>query len=151
MPTINFLAYKDQLNIKYIHRQRYIWCFIRKKFMVLTPEEIVRQLVILYLIQERGYNKNRVSVEKQLKINGRIKRCDILIYNQQTEPHLLVECKAPNIPISQVTFDQIARYNLALNVRYFIVTNGIQTFCCQVNHQQATYDFLEIIPEGIKN
>ncbi len=106
----------------------------------------MRQLFIAYLIHELKYSKNRIAVEKQLTINGKIKRFDILVYNQSTQPYILVECKAPKIQITQLTFDQIARYNLALNVPYLVVTNGQQTVSCKMNHKEGRFDFLDAIP-----
>ena len=151
MLQIDFLQYQEQLKFKTINRKRHIWDDIRKKYIQLTPEETVRQLVIQYLIADRNYNKNRISIEQQLIINTLIKRCDILVYSQQTQPYLLVECKAPNVPISQSTFDQIAQYNLALNVSYLVVTNGLVTFCCKMDTTNQQYSFLAEIPSNNVN
>ena len=99
---------------------------IRKKNVVLTPEEWVRQHFVQYLIQEKNYPISLIALEKQLTINNRKKRTDILIFSPNGTPDIIVECKAPQIKINQDTFDQIARYNLKLNANFLIVTNGLQ-------------------------
>lgn len=144
--NIDFLQYKSQIKTRRSENKTWIWDFIRQKYLVLLPEELVRQLVLHYLIEDRGYNKNRISIEKGLKVNGLAKRCDILIYNKEVRPFLLVECKAPEVALSQSTFEQIARYNLPLQVDYLMVTNGRHTFCCKMDYEKETFTFLEEIP-----
>ncbi len=144
--NIDFTKYKDQLQIKKIEDKRKIFDPIRRKYMVLTPEELVRQLVIQYLIIEKYYNKNFIRVEKSLVVNKMQKRCDILIYNNMYSPQLLVECKAARVKITQTTFEQIARYNMPLKVDTLLVSNGIQTYCCNIDHEKSTFDFLSEIP-----
>jgi len=143
---IDFLSYKDHLKTKKEDNKRWIYDPIRKKYLVLTPEEMVRQLVLCHFQKEMEYNKNRIAVEKQLKVNGLIRRWDILIYNNGMLPWLLVECKAPEVKISQAVFDQIARYNLTLNVPYLLVTNGLNSFCCEIDYEKQSYEFLEHLP-----
>lgn len=143
---IDFSEYKQYLKTKKEGEKHYIFDPIRKKYVVLQPEELVRQLVLEYLVRDRGYSKNHIQVERLFTVNTRRKRCDILIFDTATLPYLLVECKSAKIPITQDTFDQIARYNLALGVQYLVLTNGITTYCCQMNHENETYQFLEEIP-----
>ena len=114
--------------------------------MVLGPEELVRQLMISYLIGFKNYNKNKIAVEKELKLLERKKRFDILIYDSAMSPHILIECKAPEVPITQNTFEQISRYNLELNAPFLIVTNGITTYCCEVFVEGGNYKFLNEVP-----
>src|SRR5690606_26694531 len=97
---------------------------IRKKFILLTPEEWVRQHVVHYLLNEKKYTKSYINVEKVLKINGLTKRYDVVVFNPDGSIFLLIECKAPQVAITQNTFDQIARYNMILNANYMMVTNG---------------------------
>ena len=137
--------------IKNRENKFYIFDIIRKKNVVLTPEEWVRQHFIHYLIEEKNYPKSLISVEKQLKINQLVKRTDILIFNRLGLPHIIVECKAPGIHISQDTFDQIAKYNLKLKANYLILTNGLQHFYCNMDHDQMRYNFLKTIPNYSKN
>jgi len=148
--NIDFSEYKQYLKVKKEGEKHYIFDPIRKKYIILQPEELVRQLVLEYLMRDRGYSKNHIQVERLFTVNTRRKRCDILIFDTTTLPYLLVECKSAKIPITQTTFDQIARYNLALGVQYLVLTNGIATYCCQMNHENETYQFLEEIPLGVK-
>ena len=119
---------------------------LRKKYLVLTPEEWVRQHFVNYLINDKHYPASLIALEKQLVINNRKKRTDILIFNKKGTPEIIVECKAPSIKITQDTFDQIARYNLKLNANYLIVTNGLQHFYCKMDFENETYIFLKDIP-----
>jgi hypothetical protein len=123
-----------------------IFDVIRKKFVVLQPEEWVRQHCIHYLLKEKKYPKSLINVEKELYINGLKKRYDIVIYNNNGSLHLIVECKAPSIRISQKTFDQIAQYNLALDASFLMVTNGINHYYCQIDNNVEKYVFLKDIP-----
>ncbi len=147
MIKIDYARFKKDLQFKKEGEKHYIFGTIRQKYLVLQPEEVVRQLVLQYLMQDKGYGKNYIRCEMLLKINTRRKRCDILVFDNDTKPWLLVECKAAYVPITQDTFDQIARYNLALGVEYLVLTNGVETYCCKMNHEAETYDFLEAVPE----
>ena len=84
-----------------------------------------------------------------LTLNGLMKRCDILVYDTDFKPFLLVECKSAKVPIDQAVFDQIARYNLKFKVPYLMVTNGLATFCCQIDYTTEGYHFLSEIPDFI--
>jgi len=119
---------------------------IRKKFIILTPEEWVRQHVLRFLISEKKYPKSLINVEKQLKVKDTIKRYDVVIYNRDGSIFLIVECKAPSIPITQQTFDQIARYNLVANATYLMVTNGLDHYYCQMDYENEAYVFLKDLP-----
>ena len=125
----------------------YIWDAIRQKYIIITPEEWVRQHAVQFLIQEKKYPALWMAIEKQFTINAQHKRADIVVYNKSLHPHIIVECKAPNIRISQDTFDQIARYNLSLDAKYLMITNGLQHFYCQMDFEKETYIFLEELPE----
>ena len=120
---------------------------IRKKFVILQPEEWVRQHCVHFLIEIKQYPKSLINVEKELLLNNMKKRYDILIFNPDGSIHLVVECKAPNVKIAQDTFDQIARYNMALNASYLMVTNGINHYYCQIDSVNQRYVFLENLPE----
>ncbi|WP_445736667.1 type I restriction enzyme HsdR N-terminal domain-containing protein [Mariniflexile sp.] len=119
---------------------------IRKKFVVLLPEEWVRQHCVQYLMIDKKYPKSLINVEKELVINELKKRYDIVIFNPDGSIHLIVECKAPKITINQDTFDQVARYNIALQATFLMVTNGINHYYCQMDFENERYDFLEDIP-----
>jgi hypothetical protein len=121
---------------------------LRKKWLVLTPEEWVRQHAVQYLIQQKGYSSGLIHLEKGLKVNGLSKRADIVCYNRKMEPQLLVECKAPEIKLSQATFDQAARYNMTLRVPLLMITNGIEIYCAAIDFENSSYRFLEEVPAG---
>ena len=137
---------KAELSIKSKKNKQFIFDIIRKKFMVLTPEEWVRQHVVHFLIHQKKYPKSIIAVEKQLTINTLKKRFDVLVFNTQAKPEIIVECKAPKIKITQDTFDQIARYNLKLNAKYLMVTNGLQHYFCMMDAVNKMYVFLEDLP-----
>jgi hypothetical protein len=119
---------------------------IRKKFILLTPEEWVRQHVVQYLLQDKNYPKSYINIEKLIKVNDLNKRYDIVVYQPNGELFLLIECKAPEVKISQQTFDQIARYNLVLNAKYLMVSNGLNHYFCKIDFENEKYVFLEELP-----
>lgn len=119
---------------------------IRKKFIILQPEEWVRQHCIQYLIKEKNYPKSLINVEKELKVNDLSKRYDIVVYNPNGSIHLIVECKSYNVTIDQTTFDQIAQYNMTLNASYLMVTNGINHYYCVMDYENSRYNFLRALP-----
>jgi hypothetical protein len=120
---------------------------IRKKFIILTPEEWVRQHVVQFLLQDKSYPKSYINVEKLIKINNLNKRYDVVVYQPNGEFFLLIECKAPEVKIAQQTFDQIARYNLVLKAKYLMVTNGLNHYFCQMDFENEKYVFLKELPE----
>jgi hypothetical protein len=142
---LNFPTYT--FRFKKSKNKRLIFDDVRKKFVALQPEEWVRQHCIHYLIEVKNYPKSLINVEKELRINNLRKRYDIVIYNADGSIHLIVECKAASITINQDTFDQIARYNLALNAKYLMVTNGLNHYYCNMDYQAERYNFLKDIPE----
>lgn len=117
----------------------------RKKNVVLTPEEWVRQNFARFLIEERKVPLGRIVIEKSLSINKLTKRCDILIYGN-SDPLLLVECKSPEVKIKQAVFDQIAVYNMHFKLKYLVVTNGLDHYCAEWNEKTGKLIFLEDIP-----
>ena len=147
MQQLNLPTYK--FRIKSTKNKYVIFDIIRKKYVSLTPEEWVRQHIIHYLIEEKNYPVSLIAIEKKITINNLTKRTDILIFNTGGLPHIIVECKAPSIKISQDAFDQIARYNLNLNATYLMVTNGLSHFFCKMDFENEKYVFLENIPDYI--
>ena len=148
MQPLNLPTYK--FRIKSNENKFAIFDIIRKKYVVLTPEEWVRQHLIHYLIEEKNYPISLIAVEKKVTVNKLTKRTDILIFNLFGLPEIIVECKAPSIKINQDTFDQIARYNLTLNATYLMVTNGINHYYCAMDFENERYSFLKDIPNYIK-
>ena len=109
--------------IKKENEKELIFCVIRKKWMLLTPEEWVRQNLLLFLIEVMKYPASLISVEKQLQLGELKKRFDIIVYRNDL-PFMLIECKEMNVQLSQKTLDQVLRYNINLQAAYFIITNG---------------------------
>lgn len=144
MQELNFPTY--QFRFKNSENKLKIFDEIRKKFVVFTPEEWVRQHCIQYLIQEKGFPKSLINVEKELLINDLKKRYDIVVFNSNGSIHILIECKAPKININQNTFDQIAQYNVLLKADYLMVTNGLNHCYCVVDFEQEKYQFLKELP-----
>ncbi|WP_298475780.1 type I restriction enzyme HsdR N-terminal domain-containing protein [uncultured Maribacter sp.] len=145
MLPLQFKEYK--FRFKNSENKVQIFDVIRKKFVQLQPEEWVRQHVVHYLIEEKKYPISLINVEKQLTINNLKKRYDIVVFNTDGTIHILVECKAPQIKITQNTFDQIAQYNLQLNANYLMVTNGLQHLYCEMDFEKEKYTFLRKIPD----
>ena len=144
MENLSLPAYDFRYTIK--EDKKYIFDIIRKKYVVLTPEEWVRQNFIRYLIEEKGYIQSLVRVEMFFKLNRLAKRADIALFNRNGQPKVLVECKSPKVTISQVVFEQIARYNLSFKVDFLIVTNGLQHYCCKMDYEKKSYTFVNEIP-----
>lgn len=134
------------LKIKSKENKLFIFDPFRKKDIVLTPEEWVRQHFASYLTVYKKYPVSLTALEKELLLNNTKKRTDIVIYNTMGLPEIIVECKAPSVKISQGTFDQIARYNLKLKAKYLIVTNGLEHYFCQMDFENKQYVFLKDIP-----
>ncbi len=134
----------------YLHRlnpsKDKIFDIIRKKYVVLTPEEWVRQNFIVFLILELEYPPGLLALEYSLNLNGLSKRCDLVVFNNKGEARMILEFKATNVKIDQKVFDQIALYNLKLRVDYLLVSNGHSHFCCQMDYLNHSYQFLEEIP-----
>lgn len=133
---IDLLAYRPQLRTQ----SGQIFDPIRRRYFVLTPEELVRQLLLCHLTSPAvGYPRNAISVEKQIIVNGRRKRFDLLVYSPKGLPVMLIECKAPSVPIDAAVLHQVATYNHALQVRHFAMTNGQRLFCGCVEPSGISY------------
>ncbi len=145
MQNLNFPTF--EFRFKSTENRLHVFDIIRKKFVVLQPEEWVRQHVVHYLITVKGYPKSLINVEKQLIINGLKKRYDVVIFKPNGSISLLVECKAPEISITQKTFNQIAIYNMNAASDYLMVTNGLQHYYCQMDNKAEKYVFLKDIPD----
>ena len=127
--------------------KRTIFDPVRNKYVALTPEEWVRQHFVNYLISNKDYPKELIANEIQIKLNNTSKRCDTVVYNRFLTPLVIIEYKAPAIQITNTVFDQIARYNMVLRVKYLIVSTGLRHFCCKIDYEKQAYSFLENIPE----
>lgn len=119
---------------------------IRRKFVVMTPEEWVRQHVVRFLMTDRGFPKSLINVEKMLRVNGLTRRYDVVVFNPDGSIRVLVECKAPEVAITQSVFDQIARYNLTMDAEFLMVTNGLSHYYCKLDYENSRYEFLPELP-----
>jgi hypothetical protein len=144
MLKLSFPNYEFRL--KKIDEKRFIFDEIRKKYIELTAEEWVRQNCIKYLVNEKKYKSQLIAVEKKIILNNLTKRFDIIAYDNNGDPNLLVECKAPNIAIKQQTFDQILSYNRVINSKYLMITNGIIHYYCKIDNIDNKINFLKDIP-----
>jgi predicted type IV restriction endonuclease len=147
MQKLNFSSYSFRL--KNSENKVSIFDEIRKKFIILTPEEWVRQHVVQFLLEEKKYPKSLINVEKVLKVNGLRKRYDVVVFNPDGSIYILIECKAPQIKIAQSTFDQIARYNMTMQSQFLMVTNGLNHYFCQMDFENEKYQFLPELPNYI--
>ncbi len=146
MQKLNFPEYDFKL--KKQDGKLLIFDVIRKKNVVLTPEEWVRQHTLQYLIHDKNYPKNLIAVEKELQINQTKRRFDIVVFNRQMHPQILVECKAPSVKIAQNTFDQANQYNWLLKAPFLFLTNGMKHYICQIDFEANQFRFLKELPEN---
>ena len=126
--------------------KRQIFDFLRRKWVALTPEEWVRQHFTHFLVEHKNYPQALLANEVELRIGEKRLRCDTLLYNKELRPRMIIEYKAPTIQIQQKTFDQISAYNLLLKVDYLVVSNGLSHYCCKMDYERQSYQFLEDIP-----
>ena len=140
LPKYNMRISRDRNNnIK-------IFDSIRKKFVSLTPEEYVRQHFTNWLINYLHYPMGLIANEVKISLNSTIKRCDTIVYSNTGDPMMIIEYKAPHISINQNVFDQIVRYNMVLKTKYLVVSNGMQHYCCIIDYENNSYQFILHIP-----
>ena len=144
LEPLNFPSY--DLDIKEQAGKPVVFDEVRRKWVLLLPEEWVRQHVIQFLLRERGYPVGLMAVEKGFQYQGMPQRADIVAHDRQGTPVLMVECKAPGIKIEQTVFDQAARYNQVIRAKYLFVTNGLQHYCCKIDWRSRQYQFVETVP-----
>jgi predicted type IV restriction endonuclease len=137
----------SSFKVKNTENAQSIFDCIRKRYVQLTPEEWVRQHIVHWLLSRKRIPQSLMNVEKQLDVHGRKKRYDIVSYQRDGSIFLIVECKAPHVKIDQSTFDQIAVYNMSLNARYLMVSNGLKHYFCTMDHMTRTYSFLQDLPD----
>jgi hypothetical protein len=139
----------EKRKIKEIEGKEFIFDYIRKKYILLTPEEIVRQNFLDYLIEEKKYSKNLIKLESGIVYNSLNKRSDIIVYDNKGAALMLVECKSNAVAISQKTVEQASRYNLMIKAPYLCVTNGEKTFCFNINFENNKIIQIKEIPNLI--
>lgn len=134
------------LKLTRLNGQIYVWCIIRKKKLVLTPEEWVRQHVIHFLITDKQIPLALIATEMAITVNDLSRRCDIVVFGNNGSPRMIVECKAPEIPLTEKVFHQIAQYNFKLNVDWLILTNGLQNITCLIDRIENKLNYTTEIP-----
>lgn len=134
------------IKVKKIDGRLSVFDKVRRKYVALTPEEWVRQHFINYLVFEKGYPESLIANEIQINLNQQKKRCDTVVYDRDAIPLVIIEYKAPEVGITQNVFDQIVQYNVVLKVRYLIVSNGLNHYCCKVDYENHTFAYLPDIP-----
>ncbi|MEZ5071850.1 MAG: type I restriction enzyme HsdR N-terminal domain-containing protein [Bacteroidales bacterium] len=144
MENLNLPVY--EFRIRQEDGADYIFDAYRRKYVLLTPEEKVRQAFARFLVEDRGYPAGLILTEQMLRLHGMVKRADILVHKPAGTPMVLVECKAPGVPIRQAVFEQAARYNISLQVPYLMLTNGMKHFCFRVDRPEGKVVPLEEIP-----
>jgi len=127
-----------------------VYDHVRKKYIVLLPEEMVRQMLVAYLIKYHNYPLSRIQLEKGVTQNDKKGRYDIIIYDKAVQPWMLIECKSHKVPLNQKVIDQLSAYNQKVKAPYFMVSNGINTLCFTADHEQKRYDVLEVLPVYMK-
>lgn len=124
-----------------------IFDFLRRRYVRLTPEEWVRQHFVHFMVEHLHYPASLLANEVSMQVGDKILRADTILYNKQLQPVMIVEYKAPHIPITQQVFDQIATYNMLLHVDYLVVSNGLQHYVCKMDYDSKKYLYLEAIPD----
>ncbi len=136
---------KQQIKIEQRKGVNEIFDIIRKKWLILSPEEWVRQNILDYLLISKNYPASLIAVEKEIKLGELKKRCDIVVYNRETKPWMIIECKEMNVSLSQKTLDQILRYHMSLPAKYLIITNGI--YCFGFGKKNGQFIETDVFPE----
>ena len=123
-----------------------IYDTLRRKYVMLTPEEWVRQHFVHMLVERKGYPGALMANEVALKVGEKQLRADTVLYDSRLRPRMIIEYKAPHVAITQAVFDQIATYNLLLRVDYLVVSNGLSHYCCRMDYENRQYRYLQDIP-----
>ncbi|QHS62365.1 type I restriction enzyme HsdR N-terminal domain-containing protein [Chitinophaga agri] len=121
----------------------------RKRYVILTPEEWVRQNFLGYLVKTLGYPQSLIGVEKEIYLGELKKRCDIIVYNRSMQPWMIVECKEMDIPLTEATLAQILRYHMVLPATYLVITNGVNTYCCRHETSEQDWQFMSRLPTHV--
>jgi len=125
--------------------KKYVQDVVRKNWLILTPEEMVRQKLLYYLTRHLDYPPALIAVEKTIRVGSKNKRFDIVVFNKKTEPWMLIECKRPEVEIDESVLHQLLNYHSSLQTRYWVLCNGISTFCADATHPQHI-KWLENLP-----
>jgi hypothetical protein len=143
LSALNLPAF--EFRIRESGQRKQIFDSLRKRFVSLTPEEWVRQNFIRFLTEVKNYPPSLITVERGVKIISGLKRTDIVVHNRQGKPWMIVECKAPDVPVTEEALMQAARYNMALQASFLVLTNGLEHYCCTLQNKQI--EFMDDLPE----
>ena len=141
MMQLNLPPY--QIRVREVNGRKQIFDILRRKYIALTPEEWVRQ----HFIEHQHYPASLLANEVTLQVGEKKVRADSVLYDNQLRPRIIIEYKAPTIPLTQKVFDQISVYNLLLHVDYLVVSNGLESYICKMDYEQQSYTFLESLPD----
>lgn len=144
---LDLIQFQPRLRLSGSGESAFVFDPIRRKYVALTPEELLRQLILLYLLEEKQYPAHRIRSEVGIEVNGLRRRCDVVVYDAEINPWLLVECKSPKVALNQSTFEQAARYNLRLRAPFLTITNGLATYCSALDFEQETFRYLPHLPD----
>lgn len=144
MQTLNL----PETDLKIINKdgRLHVFDILRRKYVSLTPEEWVRQQFVHFLILHKGYPVECIGNEISITLNNTKKRCDSVVYGRNAKPTMIIEYKSPQTEITQNVFEQISRYNIRLKVKWLIVSNGMRHYCCRIDYDNGTYQFVEDVP-----
>ncbi len=145
-PTLNLPSFDSRLRLSPTTRLEEIWDTQRRRWVRLTPEEWVRQHFVHFLLEQHQYPAGRIGNEVSIQVGQLERRCDSVVFGNDGQPVMIVEYKAPSVQITQKVFDQIARYNIALQVDWLIVSNGLQHYCCHLLRHENRFEFLPGVP-----
>ena len=137
---------KTELKVISKDGKQQVFDVLRRRFVVLTPEEWVRQQFVHFLIRHKGYPAECIGNEVSITLGATKKRCDTVIYGSHAEPLMVIEYKSPSVEITQKVFEQICRYNIKMKVEWLVVSNGLQHYCTRIDYENGTYQFVEDIP-----
>ena len=143
---------KTELKVTTKDGKQQVYDILRRKYVALTSEEWVRQQFVHYLIGQKGYPAACIGNEVSISLNGTRKRCDSVVYGRNAQPAMIIEYKSPQTELTQQVFEQISRYNIKLKVKWLVVSNGMQHYCCHIDYESGTFQFVEDIPpyDGIR-
>lgn len=144
---LDLLTYQTALRLHKSGEQAFVFDPIRRKDVVLTPEELLRQLMLRYLLDGKKYPANRIRSEVGIEVNGLSRRCDLVVFDPELKPWLLIECKSPKVALKQDTFEQAARYNLQLRAPFLAITNGLSSYCCALDFEQGMFAYMDALPD----
>ena len=145
MNELNLPAY--DVKLRGTRQKPEILDFLRRRYVALTPEEWVRQHFTHWLVEHKGYPAGLLANEVALRCGEKVLRCDSILYNKVVQPLMIIEYKAPTVPLTQRVFHQISAYNLLLHVDYLVVSNGLQHLCCRMDYATQSYTFLQAVPD----